>query len=124
MKTPTTAFLSILLLAVPTCARGRPVERAIKIMNESGRRVEIHWIHPDTGELVLQSTPDVLNGASFALNSFVGHSFEVNELVRVMSWGSWALFGVGLCVCVGVICDFSCCLPSFVSHIFGLKIMI
>mmetsp|Transcript_13895 Transcript_13895/g.27517 ORF Transcript_13895/g.27517 Transcript_13895/m.27517 type:complete len:451 (+) Transcript_13895:186-1538(+) len=80
MKTPTTTFLSILLLVIPTWARGRPVERAIKIMNESGRRVEIHWIHPDTGELVLQSTPDVLNGASFALNSFVGHSFEVNEL--------------------------------------------
>jgi hypothetical protein len=29
---------------------------------------------------VLQSTPDVLAGASFALNSFVSHSFQVREL--------------------------------------------
>jgi hypothetical protein len=49
-------------------------------MNESGRRVEVHWIHPETGEMVLQSTPDILHGASFALNSFAGHSFEVREL--------------------------------------------
>eukprot|EP00584_Thalassiosira_punctigera_P007889 CAMPEP_0172535056 /NCGR_PEP_ID=MMETSP1067-20121228/7220_1 /TAXON_ID=265564 ORGANISM="Thalassiosira punctigera, Strain Tpunct2005C2" /NCGR_SAMPLE_ID=MMETSP1067 /ASSEMBLY_ACC=CAM_ASM_000444 /LENGTH=477 /DNA_ID=CAMNT_0013319949 /DNA_START=14 /DNA_END=1447 /DNA_ORIENTATION=+ len=54
--------------------------RSIQIMNESSRRVEVHWIHPDTGELVLQSTPDILHGASFALNSFVGHAFEVREL--------------------------------------------
>ncbi|KAL7489216.1 hypothetical protein ACHAW6_014786 [Cyclotella cf. meneghiniana] len=56
------------------------VERSIQIMNESGRRVEVHWIHPQTGEMVLQSTPDVLAGASFALNSYVGHTFQVREL--------------------------------------------
>lgn len=30
--------------------------------------------------MVLQSTPDILAGASFALNSFVGHSFQIREL--------------------------------------------
>jgi len=30
--------------------------------------------------MVLQSTPDILHGASFALNSFVGHTFQVREL--------------------------------------------
>ena len=54
--------------------------RNIQIMNESGRRVEVHWVHPDTGEMVLQSTPDILNGASFALNSYVTHTFQVREL--------------------------------------------
>lgn len=54
--------------------------RSITIMNESGRRVVIHWVHPDTGEMVLQSEPDVLNGASMDLNSYVGHTFEVREL--------------------------------------------
>ena len=49
-------------------------------MNECSRRVEVHWVHPDTGEMVLQSTPDILHGASFALNSYVGHTFEVREL--------------------------------------------
>jgi hypothetical protein len=54
--------------------------RSISIMNESGRRVEVHWINPDNGSMVLQSTPDILNGASMSLNSFVGHNFEVREL--------------------------------------------
>ncbi|KAL3773810.1 hypothetical protein ACHAW5_004103 [Stephanodiscus triporus] len=49
-------------------------------MNESGRRVEVHWINPDDGSFVLQSTPDILNGASLNLNSYVGHNFEVREL--------------------------------------------
>jgi hypothetical protein len=57
-----------------------PQARSINIMNESGRRVEIHWINPDDGSMVLQSTPDVLNGASLTLNSYMGHNFEVREL--------------------------------------------
>ena len=36
------------------------LSRSITIMNSSGRRVDIHWVHPDTGEMVLQSDPDVL----------------------------------------------------------------
>eukprot|EP00970_Alexandrium_tamarense_P013537 scaffold3489_cov255-Alexandrium_tamarense.AAC.1 len=49
-------------------------------MNESGRRVDIHWIHPQTGEMVLQSKPDILNGASLDLNSYSTHTFQVREL--------------------------------------------
>ena len=30
--------------------------------------------------MVLQSTPDILHGASFALNSYVSHTFQVREL--------------------------------------------
>ena len=70
----------MLLLQLTSVVLAANVERQITIMNESGRRVEIHWIHPDTGELVLQSTPDILNGASMNLNSYVSHTFEVREL--------------------------------------------
>lgn len=57
-----------------------PAQRNIQILNQSGKRVEIYWIHADTGELVKQTDPFVMNGATFPLNSFVGHSFEVREL--------------------------------------------
>lgn len=58
----------------------KATERPIKILNLSGSKVEISWIHPQTGELVLMSSPNVLNGASFNLNSFIGHEFEIREL--------------------------------------------
>ncbi len=82
---PLLPLLPLLLLLM----RGGPVDvvgaanqqgRSINIINESGRRVEIHWINPDDGSFVLQSTPDILNGASMSLNSFVGHRFQVREL--------------------------------------------
>jgi hypothetical protein len=66
--------------SLATAESQSPDARNIQILNESGRRVDIHWIHPQTDELVLQSTPDILAGASFALNSFASHSFQVREL--------------------------------------------
>lgn len=77
-----TKLLQVLLLflaLLSSPASGSP-ERSFSIINESGRRLEVHWIHPDTGEMVLQSTPDILAGANFALNSYVGHSFQIREL--------------------------------------------
>ena len=56
--------------------------RSITIMNESGRRAALYWINPDDGELLLQSDPDILHGASFDLDSYVGHNFEVRELPK------------------------------------------
>ena len=58
----------------------KATERPIRILNESGSKVEIYWIHPQTGELSLMSAPNVLNGASFNLNSYIGHQFEIREL--------------------------------------------
>lgn len=77
----TLASILLMVLQVLSVAHAaHPTERSITIMNESGRRVVIHWVHPDTGEMVLQSDPDVLNGASMDLNSYVGHTFQVREL--------------------------------------------
>ena len=73
-------ILSFLALAVGLClAAPSGVERNIKIVNESGGRIEVYWIHPQTREGSLMSTPDVQNGATFPLNSFVGHEFEIRE---------------------------------------------
>lgn len=67
-------------LAMPNIVLSQGVERPIQFVNESGKRIEIHWIHPDTGQMVLQSSPFVFNGATFNLNSYVGHTFQLREL--------------------------------------------
>jgi hypothetical protein len=54
--------------------------RSIKILNESGGKVEVYWVHPTSRKTSLMSTPVVFNGASFPLDSFVGHEFEVREV--------------------------------------------
>jgi len=55
-------------------------ERKIQIMNESGAKVTIHWVNPNTKERILQTDPHLFNGASFNLNSYRTHHFEVREL--------------------------------------------
>lgn len=55
-------------------------DRHINIINDSGVKIQIHWINPETDELMLQSDPFIYNGATFTLNSFVGHEFQVTEL--------------------------------------------
>ena len=78
-----TAWLLLLLSllarpAVAAAAGEHPSSSPVQITNDSDRPVEIHWIHPQTGETVLQAD-DVAHGTSFSLNSFVGHSFQVRE---------------------------------------------
>ncbi|KAL7569271.1 hypothetical protein ACA910_016823 [Epithemia clementina (nom. ined.)] len=53
--------------------------RKIQILNESKSRIEVYWIHPHTREASLMSTPDIMQGADFVLDSFVGHEFQVQE---------------------------------------------
>lgn len=72
-------FIAALWTAV-TFIHANQIPRGINIVNDSGARVEVHWVHPGTGERVLQSSPFIHNGASLHLNSFVGHSFEVREM--------------------------------------------
>jgi hypothetical protein len=80
-------FLLVLLSSASVItAKERPpvtnksTSRAIKIMNHSGSRLEVYWIHPQTREGTLMSSPIVMNGADFPLNSYVGHEFEIREL--------------------------------------------
>lgn len=73
-------ILSLTILSQTTLAGKRNDSRPIQVLNESGRRVEIFWVDVNTREEVLMSTPYVMPGADFALNSFVGHEFMIKEL--------------------------------------------
>ncbi|KAL3768209.1 hypothetical protein ACHAWU_001899 [Discostella pseudostelligera] len=81
-KSPLVVLLFLLLQIIATLQQQstHPSGRSINILNESGRRVEIHWMNPDDGSLVLQTKPDILAGASQSLSSYIGHTFEVREL--------------------------------------------
>ncbi|KAL3767046.1 hypothetical protein ACHAWU_004544 [Discostella pseudostelligera] len=83
MKQPPNLLLtavSLLLLMLQTAIAANSHARSIIIANESSRRVEVHWVDPVSGEMVIQSEPDILDGASLNLDSYVGHTFEVREL--------------------------------------------
>uniref|UniRef100_A0A7S0KAA4 Fe2OG dioxygenase domain-containing protein n=1 Tax=Leptocylindrus aporus TaxID=1398097 RepID=A0A7S0KAA4_9STRA len=54
--------------------------RSIQFVNRSGHRVEVHWINPDNGQLILQSNPFIYHGATLSLNSYVGHTFQLREM--------------------------------------------
>jgi len=75
-------LISLVLVSLITAgpATTKTTARDIKILNNSGSRVELYWVHPDTREGFLMSDPHILNGADFSLNSFIGHEFEVREL--------------------------------------------
>ena len=76
----TAYILAILLSPVIAVRHSGTLERHINIVNEAGFKVQVHWINPDTDELLLQSDPFIHNGAAFPLNSFVGHEFQVTEV--------------------------------------------
>lgn len=76
----TSTVLVVLCLAFCATVKAKQQARGIQISNSSNRRLEVYWIHPDTKELVLQTNPLIYHGATFSLNSFVGHAFEVREL--------------------------------------------
>ena len=72
---------NLILLSLLAASRGSTdTKRKFEIKNESPSKVSISWVHPDTGERVLMSQPDVMPGAEFNLDSFVGHAFVVEEL--------------------------------------------
>ena len=56
-----------------------PGQRPIQIKNESGQTTEIYWVDPSSGAMVLQA-PNMANGQSLNLNSYVNHTFLVREL--------------------------------------------
>jgi hypothetical protein len=78
----TMAWLQLVLAALAALifVQGRPVDRAIRLLNESGSKLEVYWVNSQTGDRVLMSTPVVHSGAVMPLNSFVGHEFEIHEV--------------------------------------------
>jgi len=76
------ALLSSTLVSVVTAepATNKSTSRGINIMNFSGSRVELYWVHPTTRQGSLMSNPNIMNGADFSLNSYMGHEFEIREM--------------------------------------------
>jgi hypothetical protein len=84
MKTPSSLLIFAvgLLVALFPTTWSISTERAIRMFNDAGVKVEIYWINPTTRETVLMSAPFIYDGAQFPLNSFVGHEFEVREVAN------------------------------------------
>lgn len=74
--------MALLLLAMSACLvqAARSLKRSIQMLNESGNRIEIYWVHPQTKESKLMSQAPVVPGARFPLQTYVGHEFEMREL--------------------------------------------
>jgi hypothetical protein len=53
------------------------LSRAVDIQNESGEKLEMYWLRPDSGEAV--KFRDIDNGAKLVINSFVNHTFMLRE---------------------------------------------
>lgn len=61
---------------------GQP-NRHVEIMNESGKKMEVFWLDPRTGQNVKIADQNVIyNGASYELDSFVDHTFVLREVTR------------------------------------------
>jgi hypothetical protein len=48
-----------------------------RLKNDSKGSVTLNWVHPDTEETVLMT--EISPGASYSLDTFVGHEFELIE---------------------------------------------
>lgn len=61
---------------------GNPQSRSVRVMNKSGVRIDIFWIHPNTRELAPSHTEGdgVMYGGETGISSYIGHEFEVVEL--------------------------------------------
>lgn len=65
-----------LILAVSHCV-AFDHSRAVDISNESGHKLQVYWLRPETGEAVRYA--DVLNGDKAVINSFVNHTFMLRD---------------------------------------------
>jgi hypothetical protein len=61
---------------------GNPQSRSVRVLNKSGVRIDVFWIHPNTNELAPSHTSGegVMYGGESGISSYIGHNFEVQEL--------------------------------------------
>ena len=61
---------------------GNPLARSIRVLNQSGVKLDLFWIHPETRELAESHSggDGIMYGSESGINSYVGHEFEVQEL--------------------------------------------
>lgn len=86
MATRTYIVLAVLLVNICQCAGryrkdGNPMSRNIVVQNRAGCKIDFFWIHPHTKELAGSNTDGgLVNGGDSTINSYITHSFEVQEL--------------------------------------------
>jgi len=70
-------LLTLLLGALHCCSSAVDLSRAVDISNESGHKLQVYWLRPETGEAVRYT--DVTSGATAVINSFVNHTFMIRD---------------------------------------------
>lgn len=65
------------------------LSRKIELVNESGKKLVVEWIHPQTGESHTLSA-DFNDGAKTVLDTFVNHTFAIHEPTTSPSCGAIA----------------------------------
>jgi hypothetical protein len=82
------SLLLLFFFLVPICwARrrkdGNPLSRGIVVKNQAGVKIDFFWVNPNTKELAA-STSDggVTHGGESSISSYIGHTFEVQELPK------------------------------------------
>ena len=55
-----------------------PKSRTIEVSNQSGKRLVVEWVNPDTGDMVTMDN-DFVNGAKTRFDSYVNHTFAIHE---------------------------------------------
>ena len=53
-------------------------------MNRSGVKIDAFWVHPQTRQLADSNTEGgIVHGADAPISSYIGHTFEVQELPKL-----------------------------------------
>jgi len=81
ISTPLTAAVLAALLLIISLTVAQTSSRPIQIKNESGKRAEVFWVNPSTGEHIKQTSSFLVNGQTLELNSYVNHTFLVKEFL-------------------------------------------
>ena len=80
----TLVVLSLLTSSPVSAGRIRkddnPMARDIQILNNADVKVQVFWVNPTSGELVVSVEAGILKGMDTLLNSYIGHTFEVQEV--------------------------------------------
>lgn len=77
----TILFLLLCLCQARKRKNGNPLSRDIAIENQSGVPIDIRWINTETRELADSNLEEPLvYGGDTGINSYVGHSFEIQEV--------------------------------------------
>jgi hypothetical protein len=76
------AMMSALAVVHPLTRRldvvSPPNSRRIELVNESGKKLEVDWVNPDTGATI-PLAKDFRNGATTTFDTFTNHTFAIHE---------------------------------------------